>query len=111
MKLDVKKYCKEGLVCQQNKSLALTLAGLLLPLEIPNSVWNGISMDFIEGLPKVARFEVILVVVDRFNSYAHFLALKHPYNAKTVADLFVKEVVILHRYPQSIVSDRNSLFE
>lgn len=50
-------------------------------------------MDFIEGLPKVAGLEVILVVVDRFSKYAHFLALKHPYNTKSVVDLFVKEVV------------------
>ena len=51
-------------------------------------------MDFIEGLPKASGFEV-----DRFSKYGHFLALKHPYNAKTVTDLFVKEVVRLDGYP------------
>ncbi|KAA0050812.1 transposon Tf2-1 polyprotein isoform X1 [Cucumis melo var. makuwa] len=54
MKSDIQKYCEECVVCQRNKSLALTPAGLLLPLEIPNKVWNDISMDFIEGLPKAA---------------------------------------------------------
>lgn len=40
-----------------------------------------------------------------FNKYdGHFLALKHPYTTKTVADLFVKEVVKLHSYPNFIVS-------
>lgn len=111
MKHDVKKYCEECLVCQRNKSLALTSVGLLLPLEVPSRVWSNISMNFIEGLPKAAGFNVILVVVDQFSNCAHFLALKHLYNAKRVADLFVKEVVRLHGYPQSIVSERQGLFE
>lgn len=67
-------------------------------------------MDFIDGLPKSSEFEVILVVVDRFSKYNHFLALKHSYNAKIVADLFVKEVVRLHGYPRSIVYDRDKVF-
>ena len=93
MKQDVKKYCEECMICQRNKTLALSPARLLIPLEVPNRVWEDISMDFVEGLPKVNGFEVILVVVDRFSKYGHFLPLKHPYNAKFVAELFVKEVV------------------
>ena len=37
MKQNVKKYCEECMICQKNKSLALSRAGLLLPLEILNS--------------------------------------------------------------------------
>lgn len=32
-------------------------------------------MNFIEGLPKLDGKEVIMVVVDRFTKYAHFIAL------------------------------------
>ena len=84
--------------------------GLLIPLEIPDTIWSEISIDLFDVLPKSEGHEVIIVVVDRLSKYSHFIALKHPYTAKTVADAFVKEVVKLHGYPKSIVSDRNKVF-
>jgi hypothetical protein len=65
--------------CQRNKTDAIHPAGLLQPLEVPFRVWEGISLDFVEGLPKVHGKSVILTVVHRFLKYAHFIALSHPY--------------------------------
>ena len=36
MKQDVKKYCEECMICQRNKTLALSPAGPLTPLEVPD---------------------------------------------------------------------------
>lgn len=64
-------------------------------------------MDFIEGLPKAHGKDIILVVVDRLTKYAVFLVLSHPYTAKEVAELFVEDIVKLHGFPSSIISDRD----
>ncbi|KAA0066203.1 Transposon Ty3-I Gag-Pol polyprotein [Cucumis melo var. makuwa] len=110
MKSVIKRSCAKCLVCQRNKTLCLSPAGLLLPLDIPTQIWSDISMDFVDGLPKAAGFEVIFVVVDRLSKYGHFLLLKHPYSAKSVAELLVREVVRLHGFPTSIVTDRDKMF-
>lgn len=38
------------------------------------------------------------------------MLLKHPYAAKSVAELFAKEIIHLHGVPKSIISDRDPLF-
>jgi hypothetical protein len=106
----VADWVRNCTTCQRNKTPALSPAGLLQPLEVPSQVWADISMDFIEGLPKVDGKSVILTVVDRFSKYAHFIPLGHPYTAASVARAFFDGIVQLHEFPTSIVSDRDPVF-
>lgn len=67
-------------------------------------------MDFIEGLPKSEGREVILLVVDRFTKYSHFVGINHPYTHFHVARIFMDNIYKLHGLPKSIISDRDSIF-
>ena len=110
MRTSVKEFIRNCDVCQRSKTETLRPAGLLQPLPIPQRVWTEISMDFVEGLPSSQDNDAIIVVVDRLSKYAHFVPMKHPFTALTVAKAFISHVVRLHGVPISIVSDRGSVF-
>ena len=106
----VHDYVRACATYQRNKTEALHPAGLLQPLPVPARVWADISIDFVEALPKVHGKSVLLTVVDRFSKYAHFIPLGHPYTASSVAPAFFNDIVRLHGFPESIVSDRDPVF-
>lgn len=109
-KKTIKEFVSNCQVCQQNKWETLQPAGLLQPLPVPTQIWSDISMDFVEALPQVSGKTVVLVVVDHFSKYAHFIALSHPYTARSVAQAFFKDIVRLHGIPKTIVTDRDKVF-
>jgi len=106
----IRQHIRECSVCQRNKHENMASPGLLQPLPIPYAPFINISMDFVEGLPKSEGKDVILVVVDRFDKYAHCLALSHPYSAPMVAKMFMDNIYKLHGLPATITSDRDPVF-
>ena len=110
MERQVRNFIRGCDICQRFKYDNTASPGLLQPLPIPSTAWTQVTMDFIEGLPHSGGVDVILVVVDRLTKYAHFMGLKHPYTAVTVAKVYINQVFKLHGLPTSIVSDRDPVF-
>lgn len=110
MKSEIVDYVRGCDIFQRIKSGNQFPRGLLQPLPIPDQVWQHISLDFVEGLPRSADKDCIMVVIDSLTKVGHFIALSHPYSATTVAQLFLDNIYRLHGMPQSIVSDRDKIF-
>ena len=60
------------------KSETFAPTRLLQPLLILTTPWTNISLDFVDGVPKLQGFEVILIVVNRLTKYVHFMPISHP---------------------------------
>lgn len=110
MKHDIKKFILACQVCQQAKVDHCRPVGWLQPLPVPDHAWQTVCLDFVEGLPKSNKLDTILVVVDKFNNYGHFIPLSHPYIALQVAQVYFDHVYKLHGLPLHIVSDRDRIF-
>jgi len=110
MKTMIKEFVASCQVCQQAKAERVKYPGLLQPLPVPTFAWQVISMDFIEGLPTSHSYNCIMVIVDKFSKYAHFVPLSHPFTAYKVALAFMEHIFKLHGLPESIISDRDKVF-
>jgi hypothetical protein len=102
LKSDVQEFVKHCQVYIQAKADITCYPGKLQPLDVSFEAWEVVTMDFIDGLPKSAGSDCILVVVDKFTRYGHFIPLSHPYSAHSVYKL--------HGLPAAIVSDRDPVF-
>ncbi|KAJ0816356.1 putative nucleotidyltransferase, Ribonuclease H [Helianthus annuus] len=107
---DVQRFVKECSVCQRAKNETVAYPGLLQPLPVPKTIFSDISMDFISGLPRIQGKDTIMVIVDRFTKYGHFIPLSHPYTAAKVASVFLDNIFKIHGNPDTIVSDRDPVF-
>jgi hypothetical protein len=86
------------------------MLGLLQPLEVPSGAWQLISLDFVEGLPLSGSANCILVVIDSFTKYGHFIPLRHLFTVLSIAKAFMHNVYRLYGLPTAIISDRDRIF-
>ncbi|KAJ1039928.1 hypothetical protein NDA10_004812 [Ustilago hordei] len=85
------------------------------PLATPDRPWGSISLDFIEGLPPLKKYDSktydsILVIVDRLTKFAILAPTHKTVMAKQTAVLLYGHMVRLFGYPDHMVSDRGRQF-
>ncbi|GJZ91737.1 putative reverse transcriptase domain-containing protein [Tanacetum coccineum] len=82
--------------------------------EIATSIiwkWENITMDFVTKLPKTSTGQdTIWVIVVRLTKFAHFLPMNENDSMKKFTRQYLKEVVLRHGVPVSIISDRDGRF-
>ena len=111
MKKDIVEYVSKCLTCQQVKAKHQVPSSLLNPIPNPQWKWGNITMEFVSGFPLTQRkHDSVWVIVDRLTKFAHFLPVRLDYSMDRLTELYVNEIVLLHRIPLSIVSDRDPRF-
>ena len=114
----VKNYIKACVICAQGKPMRQKPYRMLQPLPIPNGPWQDIAMNFIVKLPLFKNFlepenpdyDLVWVVIDRFTKMACFLPYKEDTGANILARHFHKDIFAINGLPQSIASDKGSVF-
>ncbi|KAF8750509.1 hypothetical protein RHS01_09319 [Rhizoctonia solani] len=89
--LGMKSLAKEWVeccpICQANRRAHAPVIALK-PLEVPPFPFHTISYNFITGFPKSNGHDAILVVIDSFSKFGHFIPTTKKVTSKGLAELF-----------------------
>ena len=112
---NLEAYVKGCDICLASKAVRHKPYGDLQSLPVPTHWWKNLSMDFVTGLPistnwKGDSYDSLLVIVDRLTTMVHYEPEKITINALGLAEVIIDMVVCHHGLPDSIVTDRGSLF-
>ncbi len=112
---DVEVYVKGCDICLASKAVRHKSCGDLQLLLVPTYCWKDLSMEFMTGLPILTNWksesnDLIFVIVDRLTIMVHYKPVKVTIDAPDLAEIIINVVVRHHGLPNSIVSDRGSVF-
>ena len=97
-------------LCLRTKPIRQALVGELHPLQIPDSRWDTLSVDFVVELPLSSRHDAVMTVVDSVSKRAHFILTHTTVTVEGAARLFLHQVWKLHGLPKCVISDRRPQF-
>ena len=108
---EVKAFVKACPSCQANKATNHRPFGLLNPLQIPDTRWHTVTMDFITDLPPTtAGHDAILVFVDKLTKYVHLVPTNKSCTSEELSRLFLEHIFQNHGMIKVLISDRDPRF-
>ena len=115
LRKDVKSYVWGCDVCLASKAVRHKSYGDLQSLPILTHRWKNLSMDFVTRLPlssnwKSNNYNFILVIVNQLTKMVYYKPVKVIINAPGLAKVIINVIVWHHGLPDSIVTDRGSVF-
>nr|GEV46590.1 putative reverse transcriptase domain-containing protein [Tanacetum cinerariifolium] len=111
MKAEIATYVSKCLTCAKFKIEHQKPSGLSVQPEIPQWIWENITMDFVTKLTKTTGGQdTIWVIIDRLTKSAHFLPMREDDTLEKLTRQYLKVVVSKHGVPVSIISDRDGRF-
>nr|GEV64095.1 putative reverse transcriptase domain-containing protein [Tanacetum cinerariifolium] len=111
MKADIATYVSKCLTCAKVKVEHQKPSRLLVQHKIPEWKWDNITMDFVTKLPKSSQgYDIIWVIADRFPKSVIFTPRRETDLMDKLVRIYLKEVIMRHGIPVSIISDRDPRF-
>ena len=112
---DVDNYVRGCNVCLALKAVRHKPYDDLQSLPMPTHRWKDLLIDFVTGLPilidwKGDSYNSILVIIDWLTKIVHYKPVKITINTPGLAKIIIDVVVRHHGFPDSIVTNRGSLF-
>ena len=99
MKCKVAEFIHNCEQCAKNKPSRHKPYGQAQQIDLPEALWETITMDFVVKLPKSTDpaikvvYDSILVVVDKLTKYTHQVLWKESGTANKLASILLRELV------------------
>jgi hypothetical protein len=83
-----------------------------MPLEAQSLPWEGVTMDFVTGLPEstASGYTGILVIADRLTKMAIYLPCRKDINTPELARLIFEHIICKRGIPDNRVTDHGTQF-
>ena len=115
LRKDVKSYVRGCDVCLSSKAVRHKPYDDLQFLPIPTHWWKDLSINFVTGLPfssdwKGNSYNFILIIIDQLTKMVHYKPVKVIIDTPGLAKVIIDMVIQYHDLPNSIVTDKSSVF-
>jgi hypothetical protein len=83
---------------------------ILQPHDVPEGPWQTIGVNLVTELPRVGRYDAIVIYIDHYSKQVHIVPTTSDVDADGIADIHYRKIFCLHGVPAKIVSDRGPQF-